>query len=500
MASTHRGHRRAWIAVITALMLSATACGGSAISPTDAASANCKINDNCGSSNGSSSSGSGSGTGFFSSGNGAAAGSGSGSTGGSGSAGGSGSGSSGGSGSGGSGSGGGGGVAGTGSASAGLAVGSCAGFKNGPGITNTTITIGNASDISGPVPGLFTAAQQGVKAYVAYFNATSNICGRKLQLVTQDSQTSGSGDQVGYQNLCQSSFAAVGSMSAFDSGGAQTAQGCGLPDIRTAITTNERAACSTCYAAQGSNAAFYENAPFTYFFNKYPGIKAHVAVVYLNAGGAAENAATQKAVAQKLGATNVDMEQIGVSDLSYDSYVQSMKSKGIQYVIFTGPYQDTVKLQQSFKTNGFAPKAFVQDPTIYDPAYVQQANSAGVGNGTYVYSNFLPFSLASTNREMSTYLAWLQQVAPGANPTFYGVFAWSAAALFVRQALALGGRLNRASLVAAIRGVNNWTDNGMTAPQNVGGKINGSCWRIIQLVNGRWNNTAPYQCDGVTHS
>ncbi|MGN6723228.1 MAG: ABC transporter substrate-binding protein, partial [Marmoricola sp.] len=346
MASTNHGRRRAWIAVVTALMLSATACGGSAISPSDAAAANCKINSNCGSNGGN---GNGNGSALGNGGTGTGTGTpGTGTNGGSGASGGSGNGSKGGSG------GTSGGTAGTGSATAGLQVGSCAGFKNGPGITSSTITIGNSSDISGPVPGLFTAAQQGVKAYVAYFNATSNICGRKLQLVTQDSQTSGSGDQVGYQNLCQSAFAAVGSMSAFDSGGAQTAQNCGLPDIRTAITTNERAACSTCFAAQGSNAAYYENAPFAYFFNKYPGIKAHVAVAYLNAGGAAENAQTQKAVAQKLGATNVDMEQIGVSDLSYDSYVQSMKSKGIQYVIFTGAYQNTVKMQQSMKANGFA--------------------------------------------------------------------------------------------------------------------------------------------------
>ncbi|MGN6162579.1 MAG: ABC transporter substrate-binding protein [Marmoricola sp.] len=495
MASTNQGLRRAWIAVVTALMLSATACGGSAISPTAAASANCKANGDCnngGGGNGGGGTGVGSGidagvgTGTPSSGASGAAGSTSG--GGSGASGGSG------------GSGGGASTTGgTGSATAGLAAGSCAGFKNGPGITATTITIGNSSDISGPVPGLFTAAQQATKAYVAYFNATSTICGRKLKLFTQDSQTSGSGDQLGYQNLCSNSFAGVGSMSAFDSGGAQTAQSCGLPDIRTAITTNERAACSTCFASQGSNAAYYENAPFTYFFTKYPSVKSHLAFAYLNAGGSAENAQTMRSVAQKLGATNVDMEQLGVSDLSYDSYVQSMKSKGVQMVVFTGAYQNTVKMQQSMKSNGFAPKVFLQDPTIYDPAYVNQASSAGVGNGTYVYANFLPFSLASTNKEMSTYLAWLQQVAPGANPTFYGVFAWSAAALFVRQAILLGGKLNRASLVSALRGVNNWTDNGMTAPQNVGGKINGSCWRMIQLQGGRWNPLGGYQCDGVTH-
>lgn len=494
MASTRAARRRRsrWVLLITSLTMVITACGGSALSPSFVAAADRALNGTAGNSTGTSGgSSTTANTGATATGttgtNGAAGTAGTtGSSGTAGTAGSSGTTK--------------GGTASTGSAAAGLTVGSCNGFKNGPGITDTTITIGNSSDISGPVPGLFTAAQQGVKAYVAYFNATSNICGRKLRLVTQDSQTSGNGDQLGYQNLCSSSFAAVGSMSAFDSGGAQTAQQCGLPDIRTAITTDERHACTTCFAAQGTNAAYYENAPFTYFFQKFPGIQNHVAVAYLNAGGAAENAQTMQKVAMKLGAPSVDMEQIGISDLSYDSYVNSMKSKGIQYVIFIGPYQDTVKLQQSFKTNGFTPQVFVQDPTIYDPAYVSQARGAGVGDGTYVYSNFLPFSLASTNKEMQTMMAWLQQVAPGASPTFYTVFAWSAASLFVKSALLLGGNLTRANLVQVLQGVNNWSANGMTAPQNVGGKINGSCWRILQLQGGTWNNVADYQCDGVTHN
>ena len=41
-------------------------------------------------------------------------------------------------------------------------------------------------------------------------------------------------DQQAYASACEETFAMVGSMSAFDSGGAGTAQGCGLPDIRSA--------------------------------------------------------------------------------------------------------------------------------------------------------------------------------------------------------------------------------------------------------------------------
>jgi len=99
----------------------------------------------------------------------------------------------------------------------GVKAASCDGFKNQTGITDSTITIGNSSDISGPVPGLFTAAQQATKAYVAYFNSTSNICGRKLVLNNYDSRTDAGADQQGYQKICESAFAAVGSMSAFDS-------------------------------------------------------------------------------------------------------------------------------------------------------------------------------------------------------------------------------------------------------------------------------------------
>lgn len=379
-----------------------------------------------------------------------------------------------------------------------IAATNCVFFRNGPGITSTTITLGNASDISGPVPGLFQASQDAVKAYVAYFNATSSFCGRKLRLSTQDTQTTAGGDQVAYQTLCTSAFAAVGSMATYDSGGAPTAQACGLPDIRTASTTAAAHACTTCYAADASNPAYYEDAPFVYFFQQHPTLKQHVAVVYLNTPQTAATATTIHGVLTKLGATNIDMQGVGVTDLTYDAYVQSMQTHGDQYVIFLGPYPDTIKLQQSMHTASFTPQVFIQDPTIYNQAYVQGAQQASVGNGSYAYLNFLPFADAASNHQESTYLAWLHHVAPSAVPNSYGVFAWSAAALFMHEAAQLGGELNRASLLRAVSQVHGWTANAMTASQNVGGKINGSCWRIVQLVSGTWQNTAGYQCDGVT--
>ena len=112
------------------------------------------------------------------------------------------------------------------------------------------------------MPGLFETAQQGTQAFVKYFNDTvpDGICGRSLVLKTYDSRTDAGADQQAYTTACDEVFAMVGSQSAFDSGGAKTAQNCGLPDLRASAVTVERNACTTCFGVQAVNTADFENA------------------------------------------------------------------------------------------------------------------------------------------------------------------------------------------------------------------------------------------------
>ena len=103
---------------------------------------------------------------------------------------------------------------------------------------------------------------------------------------------------------------------------------------------------------------------------------------------------------------------------------------------------------------------------------------------------------------MALYRAWLQQIDPQAIPNYYGLYAWSATRLFVEQATALGGRLDRPSLISAIRGVKGWTDNGIHAPMQVGAKVTAPCLSVIQLDRGRWSKVSPgkYLCGSLTDS
>lgn len=373
---------------------------------------------------------------------------------------------------------------------------SCAGFKNQTGITDKTIKIANASDVSGPVPGIFESAQEATRAYAAYFNSSSDICGRKLEVINLDSRTDAGADQQAYARACESSFAAVGSMSAFDSGGAATAQKCGLPDIRSTIVNPERQKCTTCFAAQAVETGMVPDAMVKWFIKNNKAATQHVAVLYINAGASPSNAKAQASAWGKAGWKIDYLQSIDVAEFNFAPYVQQMKNKGIKFVTYLGPYQNTIKLQQAMKQQGFKADVFLQDATIYDQKYVKQAGA--IGNGTYVYMSNALFSDTS-NKEMQLYLAWLRQVKPGATPTFYGLYAWSAARLFVEQSLALGGKLDRKSLVSSMGKVTKWTSNGLHAPFGVGpGKMT-PCQLVIQLNSGKWKQVSPkgYMCGNM---
>ena len=379
------------------------------------------------------------------------------------------------------------------SATGGAKAGSCDGFKNQTGITDKTITIANISDISGPVPGIFESAQEATRAYAAYFNSTDDICGRKLDVELLDSRADAGADQQAYTKACDDAFAAVGSMSAFDSGGAGPAQSCGLPDIRSTTTTPERRDCSTCFAAQAVDPGLVNGSMPRYFLSKFKDATQHAAVLYINAGAAAVNAEMFKNAYNRAGWKVDYFQGIDVSEFNYAPYVQQMKDKGIKLVTYTGPYQDTVKLLDAMQQQGFKPDAYVQDSTIYDQNFVEQAGDNG--NGVYAWSTTRMFDDYSV-KEMQLYRSWLQQVKPGAVPNYYGLYAWSAARLFVEQAVALGGKLSRASLVSALGKVKNWTGNGLHVPQQVGQKTTANCGAVFQLNDGKWSQVSPsgFQC------
>lgn len=376
--------------------------------------------------------------------------------------------------------------------------GSCDGFKNSTGITDSKIVIANVSDLSGPQPGLFQTSADAVRAFAMYFNASSDICGRKLEVLGLDSRTDAGADQQAYAKACDSSFAVIGAMSAFDSGGAATAQKCGIPDLRAASVTPERSSCLTCFGTQSVNSSTFQNA-VPDFVKRTVGASAQKgAFLYLNAGAAATNAKGQIKAQERRGIKFIYTQGIDVSEFNYAPYVQQMKDRGVKYLQYLGSYQTGVRLAQAMQSASFKPDLFLFDPVAYDRGFIE--SGGGAVEGAHIFMNFTPFEEASASKEMQLYLQYLQQVRPGAAPTFFGVYAWSAARLFVQEATALGGRLTRETLIERITAVKSWTGNGMHSPQYVGAKKTADCWRFLKVSGGKFVPASPraYNCAGTT--
>jgi ABC-type branched-subunit amino acid transport system substrate-binding protein len=364
------------------------------------------------------------------------------------------------------------------------------------GVTPTTVTINNSADLTGPVPGLFQTAQDGVKAFVAYFNATGQtICGRRLALTNLDSQSSEAGDNQAASNACANAFAMVGGDSAFDQGGAPVVERCGIPDIRATVNSVQRGAVPNVVAASSDDLHWFEPSIASIFAQKFGDkVTQHAAIAYINVGVGQQQAARYKAGFESQGWKVVDVIPIDVSDFSYDPFAQKMKGDGVDFVFFIAAEAQYARMAQSFQAQNFHPDVFLMNPNGYDSVYTQAAGPAG--KGSYVYIDALPFTEAASNPELQLYLTWLNRVAPNAEPSWFGELAWSAARLFTTLAGQVGPDLTRKAFVTKLRQVSAWTSNGLTSPQPIGAKTTGSCWAILQWDGAAWNRAspAPYTC------
>jgi ABC-type branched-subunit amino acid transport system substrate-binding protein len=361
------------------------------------------------------------------------------------------------------------------------------------GVTGKTITVANIADVSGPVPGIFLSARQGAQAFAAYWNAThGGICGRQIRVLALDSRTDAGGDRDAVLTACGSAFALVGSMSAFDNGGAQAEDACGIPDISVAAVTPEHQASKVTYATNSTKANLVPGILPAYFARTQPDAVGHAAFLYINAGASVDNAQSDIAGYQRYGHgwNFVYTQAIDVSAFNYAPYVQQMKSKGVRYVQFLGAYQEAAKLAQTMQAQGFKPDVFMLDSTAYTSDFVTAAQ--GAANGVYVYLNAAMLEDAG-NPEVALYRQWLQRTSPGASPSYFGEYAWSSMMLFTGLAYLALDRLNRPTILQLLTHVDGWTGNGIHSPQHVGAKRTGECESFIQLQGAAWHKVYPAQ-------
>ena len=365
------------------------------------------------------------------------------------------------------------------------------------GVTGSSIKLSTVADVSGVQPGIFRSAWQAMQAAAAYINSTGGIYGRQISNLLLDSQADSTANRAAVTQACEQSFAMVGSMSAFDDGGASVGQQCGIPDISAITVNHARSVATNVYPASPNGPNYFNTAWGQYIKQRYPEPIKHSAMLWLNAGATAQNSRQRIDALTRLGYNFVYKTETGVLEPNYQPYVNAMQKAGVQFVNMVADYQSIVRLQKAMQQQGWFPVVRVWDSVAYSANFLKLAGTSG--NGALVFINTAMFEEASSNPELRLYETWLQRVAPGAVPDYFGVYAWSAGRLFQKAALAAGPKLTRKAVFEQLKLIHDWSDFGMHITQDIGNKKEGNCTLYMEIRNQQFARIYPssgWWCNG----
>jgi ABC-type branched-subunit amino acid transport system substrate-binding protein len=366
------------------------------------------------------------------------------------------------------------------------------------GVTPTQVTVGNIVTLTGPIPGLFAGGAAATDAYFQYINSLGGVNGRKLVMKGGDDGLNCNQYQTQLNSMGPSVFAFVGSWSDFDNcGQAYFQQNPTIPDVHYLLQNQAYAEVSG-FTPQPQPPGF-RTGPYQYYAQKYPNAVKHVAGLW-----AATSTTTwvgQKAAMQSLGWNIVYDRAIQATETDFTADIVRMKNLGVQYLDLRN--EDVTKIASVMNAaaqQNWHPQVIVTN-SEYDPSFFKLLSDPANGNGILTDQPFAMFlgEDAATTPEVALFLSWMKKTHPDQKIDLFGMFSWAAAKLFADALKAAGQNPTRAGVVAALKNIHDFDDNGMVAQADVGNKKPPGCWMLLQVENGGFKRVLPadkgYTCD-----
>lgn len=365
------------------------------------------------------------------------------------------------------------------------------------GVTEDKIVVANVADISGAVPGLFEDAQKAVQAYFAYFAASEGtVYGRQIELLALDSKITDGGNREQYLRACDDAFAAVGSMSAADGGASGPVEDCGIPDLRSAAVNAALQVVDSVYGVDAMKPGLLPTTEYNYWAEQHPDAIKKAAYLWIDNDTTQYQTEQNRAGTEKIGYEWVYERAIDIAETNYSSFVIDMRNEGVEFVTIQGAVTQATRLADAMQQQGFEPAVYALQTNLYTPDLIAQGGNAIEGAQLAVTGSLL--EEIGSNPEMQTYAQWLQQIDPDARPTGLGMYAWSAARLFVQLIKEIGPELTREKLLSAIADVHAYEGNGLIPAQDIGNKQPADCIIIVEVQGGEFVRVEPssgFRCD-----
>jgi ABC-type branched-subunit amino acid transport system substrate-binding protein len=378
------------------------------------------------------------------------------------------------------------------------------GTLSGPGVTASTITIGQITTTTGPVPGLFQGANDGLDAWAAWINANGGIAGRQVKIQHVDDGFNCTTYTNAMQQFTTSAFAVVGNLTLEDTCGKKVlAQDPNLLDIQALALDPTLYAVPNVYTASPAPPGAITTG-LNYIKSRFPKDITHAAELVGQA--AAANGKEEQLTAESVGYRYVYVRDVPDLTTNFTSDILRMKNEGVKIVDMSAlaVTSDANFLQQAAQQN-FHPDV-LYGASAYDAQLFKLLGDASLANG--VVWAAVPDALylgqdRATVPAVNTFLTWLHNARPSASADLFAVEAWSAGQLLVKAMQSAGSSVTQASVASAIKGITNFDADGLIAPTDPGGKKGTHCVVMANVQNGAWKRVEPasgFDCSGVYHN
>jgi ABC-type branched-subunit amino acid transport system substrate-binding protein len=365
-----------------------------------------------------------------------------------------------------------------------------------PGVTPSTITVGNVSGLSGVVANSFTPGVQAVTSVFDSVNRFGGICGRQLKLDVEDDQQSSSSDAADVQDLVPKVLAFVGDLSEADNGGVPAMVQAGAPDLGPAININ-RSNSPVYWSADGGsvtvrNGQAYIGNGWINGLRQYNELPKNMCVLAYNIPISAQAGQEYATLFQKEGVpviyTNYSIPPAPGTVMG--SVVSSMQQKGCQGVYTTMDIVGNADMMQDMYSDNFQPKLTA---TTYEGYSPDQISLAGQQAADYTKLDVFLASVPLTDQVPGVQLFQqeMQTYEPNQPLTEFGLEAWDDAELFIYALIKAGRNPTRASLTAALQGVSNWTSDGAFGPYTPSEREGPPCVTNVQVQGNGFVETWP---------
>jgi ABC-type branched-subunit amino acid transport system substrate-binding protein len=352
-----------------------------------------------------------------------------------------------------------------------------------PGVTPTSVTVGQVDDLTAPLPGLFKGAEDGTQAYFDYVNNSGGVNGRMIKLDAQDSGYSDGTVANDTQEQIKSDFALVGGFSLDDAAEEPLVKAAAMPDVAYPLDPG-LSNLPTAYSPFPNNDNDFPVTVFKLLKEKFPTAIKHVGIIWSNATastGEAEKAFEHGLESQ--GFKIVYDAGYAASQSTFLANVLTMKSRGVQLFLSQAlPDVYAATVAEEMQQQNFHPINVESD--AYSANLVKDGGSAV--NNMYIETAYVLYLGADANLPaVKLYTKWMKTADPDANFELQSLFGWASAQLFVQGLRDAGNPPTRAGLEAALDRVRSFNASGLLASSDPAQNVPGSCVILSQVRDGQ---------------